>query len=372
MNPEPHNDETADNKEKLKINRNAQRQWIIVGAAFFVFSLILAVFVFFLVRNMRTKPLPKTNPEISSQESGNKTKLFDRIIDGLPVEKGEENLAPFAVMIDNHVDARPQSGLEKAQLIFEAEVEGGITRLLAFFAGLENVNEIGPVRSARPYFLDWSNEYSALYVHVGGSPEALALILKEDLTHINEFYNEKYFWRDNIRSAPHNVMTSSELMREYMNERGMKNGSFLAWKYSLEEQAGKRVNQVIDIGYRRKYFDVSWKYDFENQKYLRYQGGEFHKTANGDYLSAKNVIIIKVEQEEIDEKLRLKVSSLGEGDAIVCREGVCEEGVWRKLSGATRLRFYNRNNSEIPLARGTSWVQVVDPGYEIEINTIEL
>lgn len=353
------------NKELEQKDKKKVRLWLALGAAFFVFSLILSVLVFFIVRNLSDSSVSLGTEKKVAQEDVEKKDQAKRLIDGLEVEKGEENLAPIAIMIDNHVDARPASGLEKAQLVFEAEVEGGITRLLAFFASNEEVEEIGPVRSARPYFIDWAKEFSALYVHVGGSPEALAKMINENTLHLNEFYNEFSFWRDNKRTAPHNVMTSSKLLGEYLEKKEIKEGVYLPWQFEDESKPKDFQNHEIDINYRRNFFDVKWKYDFDNNSYIRFQGEEAHKTKSGDFIIAKNVLIVRAESEEIDEKLRLKMNSLGEGSALVCAQGACQEAKWRKLSGSTRLRFYDENDSEISLLRGKTWVQVIGPDYEV-------
>jgi hypothetical protein len=99
-------------------------------------------------------------------------------------------------MIDNSVFARPPSALSRAGLVYEAEVEGNATRLMAIFSSGKDLNEIGPVRSARPYFIEWAKEFGAPYVHCGGSPEALAILAKGGIIDINEFYGGAYFWRD--------------------------------------------------------------------------------------------------------------------------------------------------------------------------------
>ncbi|HSD12679.1 MAG TPA: DUF3048 domain-containing protein, partial [Patescibacteria group bacterium] len=133
-----------------------------------------------------------------------------RVIDGVAVpEDAPDVTGYFAATIDNLSVARPQAGLTKASLVFEAPVEGGITRFLAVFPDDVTADRIGPVRSARPYFLDWASEFDAVYAHVGGSPEALEKIVAYDMRDLNEFFAGKYFWRDENRDAPHNAYTST-------------------------------------------------------------------------------------------------------------------------------------------------------------------
>lgn len=140
---------------------------------------------------------------------------FRHPLDGAAVGEETEDLpGVYAVMIDNAVDAWPPSGIERAFLVIEAPVEAGIPRYEAFFAAdaAEAVDKIGPVRSARPYFVDWANEFDALYAHVGGSNAALEVISSTGTFDLNEFYNASSFWRASDRYAPHNAYTSTELL----------------------------------------------------------------------------------------------------------------------------------------------------------------
>nr|MCU0495649.1 DUF3048 domain-containing protein [Chloroflexaceae bacterium] len=129
-----------------------------------------------------------------------------------------------AVMIDNHPDARPQSGMNAAALVFEALAEGGVTRYMAVYEPKANasISEIGPVRSARSYFVEWAKGLNAVYTHAGGSPEGL--LLAETATEIanldalRDGAEGLYFWRSTTRFAPHNLYTSTELLRKYVIE----------------------------------------------------------------------------------------------------------------------------------------------------------
>ena len=122
------------------------------------------------------------------------------------------NIAVLAI-IENSLDARPQSGLNSADIVYETMAEGGIPRFIALFQK-ENANKIGPIRSARSYFLDISKEYNLPFAHCGGSEEALLKINGEKLMSMNEMTNSSTYWRDSIRKAPHNLYTSSTKLRE--------------------------------------------------------------------------------------------------------------------------------------------------------------
>ncbi|MGB9680810.1 MAG: DUF3048 domain-containing protein, partial [Minisyncoccia bacterium] len=126
---------------------------------------------------------------------------------------------PLAVSIENHPESRPQSGLDKASLIFESPTEGGITRFLAFF--VENdVQKLGPVRSARTYFLDWLSEFDGIFAHCGGNADALALIPSYNIKDLDEFNFPKIYWRTYDRYPPHNLYTKTDNLWQKAEELG--------------------------------------------------------------------------------------------------------------------------------------------------------
>jgi len=297
-----------------------------------------------------------------------------RRIDGVYVPPEEENLRPLAVIIENHPAARPQFALAKANLVYEAETEGGITRFLAVFADGKDIEKIGPIRSARPYFVGWARSLSALFVHSGGSPAALAMIARENMLDFNEFYNGQYFWRDDAKEPPHNLFTSTAKLRSYLKKREKEQGNFLSWRFRddknfFQESIENKKNIVpeIAIGFKSPDFAVKWKYDPRNNDYLRFMGGKTHKDADGREIRAKNVAVMRVKAEVIDEKLRLKMNYVGKGEAIVCSGGKCEKGEWRKPDNASRVRFYEENGGEFAFNAGTTWLEIVRSDTKITI-----
>lgn len=179
------------------------------------FLLVVAVVVIVggvIVYIEMTKPVEKP-VEIKAEKKieAVDTRVPSKLM-GIKVDPAELNKKIMTVVIENHPDARPQSGLDKASIVYETLAEGGITRFLAVFQENE-VAEIGPVRSARIYFLDWVLEYDALFAHIGGNIAALDQIGPLKIQDINQFYNANYFWRDNSRVAPHNVYTTTDKLR---------------------------------------------------------------------------------------------------------------------------------------------------------------
>lgn len=294
-------------------------------------------------------------------------------LDGQSVRTEEEaSVAVAGVMIDNHADAYPQAGLSKAKIVYEAMVEGGITRYFAIFDSSQDVAEVGPVRSARLYFLDWIQEYGdGLYVHSGGSPQALAAIGPRGIFDGNEFFRGQYFWRSNQYFAPHNLFTSSDNLRKMIDVYGDIDNLFTpykAWKYS--SMVGKTIGESgrvvipFSVGYQ-----VTWTYDAKNLNYLRNINGRTHKDKDKSEVRARNVIIQFTGVEAIinDDKGRQEIKTVGTGEAIMFKKGSVVYGIWKKDSITDRTRFYDQNEKEFVFAPGNTWVEVVDKDTQVEV-----
>ncbi len=287
-------------------------------------------------------------------------------LDGRLVEP-DYQYYPVAVIIENHTDARPQAGLTQASVVFEAEAEGGITRFLAVFDSNLLPDKIGPVRSARPYFLDWAKEFSALLVHVGGSPEALVRIIKENILSLNEFYNGDYFWRASERSAPHNVYTSKNRLIKYLEKRQLGTAKFLPWEFKSDAPFAERpTSTVVKINFFLPAYRVKWIYDHQANDFVRYVGGVVQRDEGGQEIRAKNLAIAQTKAEVIDEELRLKMGNIGDGKAIVCFDGRCQDALWVKRAPTSRLRFYDSTDKEIKFNAGVTWIEIVKPEVGIE------
>ncbi len=293
-----------------------------------------------------------------------------RGLDGVLVSAEEAHLPVYGIMVENHVDARPLAGPAAANLVVEAPVEGGITRFLLFFDATTTVDAIGPVRSARPYFVDFAQGLGAIYGHVGGSPEALKRIQNlSEFRDLNEYFNGKFFWRSSKRSAPHNAFTRSDLLASAASFRGWGTGAlFPAWKYKdeapLDGGTGSSTPRGLEDGPRIRYggsYNVSWAYDRPTNAYTRSQAGKEQKDQDGSGVYAKNIVVMLTNGKVLDAEGRLEIRTTGKGKAVIYRDGIKTEGVWRRAEGEW-LSFEGTDGSDIMLNRGTTWIEVVtDP-----------
>jgi len=347
-------------------------KWIILGI---VSGVVVAGVAGFLVFSSFGDDVSST----STAAVNNSENLVRRAIDGMYVPEDQSNYFPVAVMIENMVSSRPPSYLSKANVVYEALVEGGITRFMAIFAGqMVAIPEMGPVRSARPYYLDWALEYGALYVHVGGSPQAFADIRTHEVFDLNQFYNAQYFWRSDDRSAPHNLYTSGEKMAFALRDlEAEAEGSYTPWKFKKDEVVAQRITEKksITIDFSSVSYKVEYKYNSTENDYVRYQAGQIHRDKpvgeggdeDGEEIRAKNVIVQKVKTSLLDEE-RLTMETVGEGEALIFFDGTVINGTWKKGAKDSRTMFYASNGEEIEFNAGATWIEIVPTDRDIVYN----
>lgn len=295
---------------------------------------------------------------------------FVRYIDGICVEH-EKDIDPelVAVMVENHVDARPQSGLSAARIVYEAPVEANYSRFMLIYPLGEDVMKVGPVRSARPYYLDWLAEYGdqIMYMHVGGSPDALSLITTRDIFDLNEFYRGWYYWRGADRYAPHNVYTSSKLWEkaydEYgpeSEEEGVQGEGETRWLYKKMDACEEACVTHIDVVFLPPTYVAEWEYSTSTQQYGRYQMGYPHVDQDGTQIMADTIIVQYVETEVLDAIGRLGMDTIGSGELQVFRNGHMIEGTWNKEDVESKTQWLDAEGNDIALQAGKIWIEVVN------------
>lgn len=359
------------NIRKIPEKKPSARFWL------FLIFVCLAAISYFYLAFFRDKLFGGSLVLNNSNQTQTTTPVysyFDRL-DGQGLLNASDDVSStLAVMIDNQVDARPQSGLTNAKIIYEAPAEGNITRFMAIFNANQNVDKVGPVRSARPYFLDWASEYGkALYLHVGGSPAALAeLDSTKDLYDVNEFYFGLYFWRASDRSAPHNVYTSSTNWQKIITKKNYYNSinwnglNFATNTAAQASTTGDSVSQV-KISYSKNY-EASWQLNTFTNLFEYYQNGQkFIDPDNQNPLAAANVILQYVETSILDDYGRLEVKTVGSGDTRILKSGKIILGSWKKNSDSGRTKFYDKTGSEIILNPGVTFIQVVPSSAAVTI-----
>ncbi len=315
-----------------------------------------------------------------------------------------EKKRPLTVMIENHHDSRPQSGLSKSDIIYEAVAEGGITRFLGIFYCDSAAYEItlGPVRSARVYYLDFAREYGhyPLYTHVGGANdydgsgkthrEARAL---EEIADLGwRVYNDldqasigfPYFWRDYERlghpvATEHTVYTTNVKLLKVAEDRGLTNvddegtpwdENFIPWKFKDDAPEGERGNKSPIFNFWTGYneYEAKWEYDGVTNSYKRIAGGQLQKDRNNDEtITAKNIVVqLTVERGPVDENKHLLYQTTGTGKALVFQDGNAIQSTWTKKDSKSRTIYKDSRGKEIAFNPGRIWIEIVPAGKKVE------
>lgn len=284
---------------------------------------------------------------------------------GAPLEEARTKPFVYSVMVENAADAWPLSGVDEAFLVIEAPVEGNIPRFITFFDSEKEVNEIGPVRSARPYYVSWTGWFDSLYAHVGGSPEALEDLRRSRVKDLNEFFNGQYFYRSRLRNAPHNVYTDSELLAKARQSKSWASYSYnhsFSFSEDLNEEYPAADKVFIDWS-NGSLYDIAWDFNDEFGWYGRKQsGGEVMK--NGSVISTQNIIVIETDISVIDDVGRKRLRTTGVGRALLFRDGKKIEVTWRADDDGLLLE--DDFGNEIDLAPGKAWIEVIDDLDRVE------
>ena len=311
-----------------------------------------------------------------------------------------EKRRPLGIMVQNNVEARPQSGLSSADVVHEAVAEGGITRFLAMFY-CEQPTIVGSVRSARMYFIRMLQGYgnSPLYGHVGGAntpgpADALGEIKKLDWYGYNDmdqfavpFPN---YWRDYDRlpgrATEHTVYTNTQKLWDYAaKNRGLSNvdengvawdKGWEPWTFEDDAKEGDRgTTAKINFGFWDNSlgsdYTVNWNYDKASNSYLRVNGGEPHKDLNTKkQLVAKDVVIVfadeHVANDGYDHGQHMLYDVVGDGDAIMFKNGQATKANWVKKKPEDMMRFYDKNDKELAFVRGKIWIEILPTGNDVE------
>ncbi len=299
-------------------------------------------------------------------------------LDGVIVPTEAAIRHPLAIMVENTTDARPQTGLTQASIVYEAIVEGGITRYMAVFSH-DLPDKVGPVRSARNVFIDFAEEYqpkSAYYAHVGGAPQALAKIKGDGVYDLDQFgvgtAAYQRFPRAGV-ATEHTMFTFPTKLYDVVKKRGYSQDSnFQTWKFKDNTDITNRPEtQTISIPFSSPTYAVKYVYDKASNSYKRYLANAEHKDANGgSQLSPKNVIVEFVNYNTIanDPKGRQDVAVIGTGNAKIFIDGKVIDAKWQKDHSPSRTIYTDAaTGKEIEFNRGQFFIELVKLDSKVTI-----
>ena len=301
-------------------------------------------------------------------------------INGILLTKTEynelKNRRPIAVMIDNHISARPQKNLSKADIVFETSVESGITRYMPIYWS-NAVNEVGPIRSARQYYLEFLSPYDAIYIHDGCASSSDARVNACGNLYnynIEDIANTVGAWRRSDRYAPHNEYSSTISVWDYASQNSISglSDNFEAWQFKKDlpiNMRGTKTKVSIsfwgDLSNYYGDYDVEWVYDSAANNYIRKIGGNNDiDEATGQVIRAKVVVVQEVTMTETyDISGHVIVETIGSGKSKILQDGKIYDATWEKTNRTDRTSYKGTDGKDFVFNRGLIWIEALPRGY---------
>lgn len=279
---------------------------------------------------------------------------------GVELAEGTNQNAPVtAVMIENSPDARPQSGLKEAGVVYEAVAEGGVTRFIALYQH-EKPELIGPVRSLRIHYLDWAAPYQASIAHVGGSQNALDIVRSGAYRDIDQFFNAGAYWRAADRYAPHNVYTNSQNLAQLNADKGHVSSGFEAFAREDAKPAAQPTATSITLNFSSPLYGTAYQYNVQSNTYTRSLAGAPHNDREKGQITPSVVVALKTSAQSRGgpDGYEDLVTS-GSGQAYVFQNGTVSEVTWKKADRNAPLQLIGADGEQIKLVRGQTWIGAI-------------
>lgn len=276
---------------------------------------------------------------------------------GEPISPELNKRQVTGIMIENSPDARPQSGLKDAGIIYEAVAEGGITRFLTLFQETQP-DYIGPVRSVRPYYVSLLLPYDASITHAGGSAEGLAKVRNLGVKDIDHGANGGAFQRIKERYAPHNLYTSMAALDKVSADRGYTASNVKSLPRKTEKAGQAVTAKAIDLNISSPLYNVHYDYDQASNSYLRTLGGKPHTDArSGQQLAPKVVVSLAMKYSQ--SGIYSVYETTGSGAMAIFQDGGVQKGTWTRATEQDQFTFADEAGNPVSLSAGQTWITLV-------------
>lgn len=343
-----------------------------------IFKKTVLTLVIVIIVLLSSTGLTKENREKEEIKEVEKEKYYS-MLSGKEISYDNSKDPIFAVMLDNHPSARPQSGLNDADIIYEFKAEGQYTRYLAIFQTNKST-QIGPVRSARPYFVNTAGEYDAIYAHWGGSDAGYAQISDYDVKDLDGIFLEgsTYYRNKDVKKyAPHNGYTNYELLKKsaedfgYLNDIDPKTNLKFDTSSDLEnikEEMDDIKATKMSFDFFKNFYNMTFEYDEENNNYKAYRNGDvLIDEKDGTEVRPSNIILQFADSKVTGPKLTLTIDHIGTGSGKLFTNGKVIDITWEKSSELSPTIFKDHNGNYITLSPGLTLVEVLDEDDNVEI-----
>lgn len=311
-------------------------------------------------------PTVEPTPTIDPTHEG----MAKSLLTGEWVDEEIAKQRPYAVMLNNIDVANPQSGVGDADILYEAIVEGGITRLMGLYGNIDSTSKtaerLGSVRSARHYYVSFADEYDAIYVHYGQTSYAVKKINKLGIDTINGMtgIGEQAFYRDNSIKMPHNAFAKLDGLKKAVEKGKYRTTYNEGYEghfkfYDVDTTPSGEPAKKIELKYSKVIAPVL-QYDESTKEYLRFQYNDAHIDYNTkEQLRFKNVIVQFVKEWNIDsngyQTMELDDAS-GEGYYIT--NGVLTKITWKKNESTKFMRYYDAEGKELTINPGKTMISI--------------
>ena len=357
-----------------KLELSKKQLGIIIGVLVAVIVLVVVLVVVNGKKQKTEKPKTETKTEVVEETETTDTGAKS-LLTGESISEEIANNRPIAVMIENTVDAMPQYGLNSAGVIYECPVEGGLTRLMAIFDNYYDLEQIGNVRSCRPYYVYFAKEFDAIYVHVGQSVHGQALLdtgIVDDLNALKGAAANITFFRTSEKKAPHNCYVSADSVVKGIEAEGYRTtyeDGYTGHYQFASEDAPNMLEDGEDCAVVCPYFfnnEPYFIYNEETQTYDRYQ---FNKAqtdiVDGEQISVKNILFQTSASATslYEETQYLNIPLVGSGAGKYFTNGKMIDVTWQKDSDTDITHYYDAAGNEIQLNVGKTWVCLIQSQY---------
>lgn len=346
-------------RKRINLSKK-QKIIVIIVLILLTIGLIAGYFLFFKQEDQQ----PVANVAVEEVVVEEPPKYYSPLT-GVEYETEAPTVRPVtAVMVENSPDARPQSGLEQADLVFEAIAEAGVTRFMAVYQE-STPNKVGPVRSARPYYIDYALAFNASYAHVGGSPQALQDIRTLGVKDIDEFANSGTFWRASDRYAPHNAYTSFERLDVTNQKKGYTKSEFTPFERKIDVPQTPKAS-TVNFSISGPNYNAVFNYDAATNSYTRQQAGAPHKDAQTGKQINPKVVIALITNKGIDgDGYHSTYKTVGEGKILVFQDGIVSEGTWSKNDRSSSLNLKDKYGLPMKLNAGKTWITLLGSADDV-------
>ena len=337
-----------------------------IGIAVIALLLVFGSITVYALNKALQKPFEISNSSIVREPKSTEPSRLT----GVEISKKLNKRHVTSIQIENSPDARPQSGLYDAGVVFEAIAEGGITRFNALF--LEATPDyIGPIRSVRPYYVDLMLPFDPSFVHAGGSAQGLSKVRRLKVKDIDHGANAGAFQRVSSRYAPHNLYSSMDALDKVSKRRGYKKSTFESWpRLTREAPVDKITAGKINFSISGPLYDVQYNYDKDSNSYKRRMGGQPHMDEKAKKQIKPKVVIALIMNYK-QQGIYSVYKTTGRGKMFVFQNGEVIEGKWSKSGSRDQFKFSDNNGNIIRLNPGKTWVTLLKTPGEVEFSPLK-